>query len=544
MPLWRHKKSGAESGRQHGAEARSVPGWLAIDPFSGVAGLLNRWAVLVLWEALDERVTPRLVEDAVESVKLRGAKLELKAAGQVGWLFLSALRTVYRKTLTHNAEIRKLRDEVAALQERQLLMKEIIESAVTRVDQMEARCTALAVRVAKQKSRQKPKIPSFVQVRALVRKGNWDPYTWNGTVLDNDDDWNWEDEVEVCVAELGGVESGEGSVGEVEGGRENVMEVLPLVQNKSKGVNGGQIQNSHLVRDYTQSELLEITHMFRQMPAEPLFKWLVRLWDTGAEGTYLSPTELLKMGSVTTHAMLGQWLRGAQGQQAFSLMGWLMEGVKQLYPTAIDVEESWGPWHTISEANEQLREMGMQNAAYSQHFFGPDIEPVTAGIRARLIRNAPPLMKGALLALLGPAQGRPVGDVVLLMAQLEGLDRQKSARAVGQDNKYKGGESTIKVARQQMWLAKKEEIVGKPTPYLLNEWKALQRRQKEKEAFDESSPQHHQWKSLRKKKQSQGKIGRCLSQLYIPTRPAMAGKSQTTNYEGQAKPRESEQCKR
>ncbi|KAJ1165322.1 hypothetical protein NDU88_005750 [Pleurodeles waltl] len=109
MPLWGRKKNESESRRQHGAEARSIPGWLATDPFSGVAGLLNRWAALVLWEALDEKVT-LLVEDAVKGVKLRGAKLELKAAGQVGWLFLSALRMVYRKT--------KLRDEVAALQER------------------------------------------------------------------------------------------------------------------------------------------------------------------------------------------------------------------------------------------------------------------------------------------------------------------------------------------------------------------------------------------------------------------------------------------
>ncbi|KAJ1175866.1 hypothetical protein NDU88_001151 [Pleurodeles waltl] len=145
MPLWGHKKSGEESGRQHGAEARSIPVWLATDPFSGVAGLLNRWAVQVLWEALDEKVTPLLVEDVGESVKLRGAKLELKAAGQVGWLFLSAFRTVYRKTLNQDAEIRKLREEVAALQERQFLMKETIESAVTQGDHIEARCTALAV---------------------------------------------------------------------------------------------------------------------------------------------------------------------------------------------------------------------------------------------------------------------------------------------------------------------------------------------------------------------------------------------------------------
>ncbi|KAJ1087958.1 hypothetical protein NDU88_001117 [Pleurodeles waltl] len=265
----------------------------------------------------------------------------------------------------------------------------------------------LAVRVAKQKSRQKPKIPSPVQVRALVRKENWDPYTWNGTVSDNDDDWKWEDEVEVRVAELGGVESGEGSLGEVEGG--SVMEVRPLVQSKSKGVNGGQIQNSCLVSAYKQSEFLEITRMFRQMPAEPLFKWLVRLWDTGADGTYLSPTELLKMGSVTTHAMLGQRLRGAQGQQAFSLMGWLMEGVKQLYPTAIAVEESWGLWHTISEANEQLREMVMQNAVYSQQFLGPDVEPVTAGIRAPVDQECPSTYERCLVGSSRTRSGKTSG---------------------------------------------------------------------------------------------------------------------------------------
>ncbi|KAJ1137526.1 hypothetical protein NDU88_003924 [Pleurodeles waltl] len=162
---------------------------------------------------------------------------------------------------------------------------------------MEAWYTTLAVRVAKQKSRQKPKMPSTVQVRALIRKQknrqkpkipstvqvralvhkeNWDPYTWDGTVSDNDD-WNWEDEVEVRVTELGGVESGEGHVGEIEG---------------EKGVNGGQIQNSRLIRDYTQSELLERTRMFRQMPAEPLFKWLVRSWDTGAKDALQNPFTL------------------------------------------------------------------------------------------------------------------------------------------------------------------------------------------------------------------------------------------------------------
>ncbi|KAJ1177362.1 hypothetical protein NDU88_002621 [Pleurodeles waltl] len=396
MTLWGHKKSEAESGRQHGAEARSIPGWLATDPFSGVAGLLNWWAAQVLWEALDEKVTPLLVEDAVESVKLRGAKLELKAAGQVGWLFLSALRTVYRKTLTQDAEIRKLQDEVAGLQERQLLLNETIESAVTWGDQMEARCTALAVRVAKQKSRQKPKMPSTVQVRALVRKQksrqkpkmsstmqvralvrkqksrqkskihstvqmralvrkeNWDPYTWDGTVSDNDE-WNWEDEVEVCVTELGGVESGEGRVGEIE---------------DEKGVNGGQIQNSRLVRDYTQSELLEITRMFRQMPAEPLFKWLVRLWYTGAKDALQNPftlcpitegdpfeLEMIVQDDVDDVVMWSLWQR--QGKKRVP-QDWALVETERITDDRPVTLKTWvpllGSQNTLEKAGEDLSE--------------------------------------------------------------------------------------------------------------------------------------------------------------------------------------------
>ncbi|KAJ1159897.1 hypothetical protein NDU88_000401 [Pleurodeles waltl] len=88
MPLWGHKKSGAESGRQHGAEARSIPGWLATDPFSGIAGLLNRWAAPVLWEALDEKAARLLVEDAVESVKLRGGEAGAESSRASGMAFL------------------------------------------------------------------------------------------------------------------------------------------------------------------------------------------------------------------------------------------------------------------------------------------------------------------------------------------------------------------------------------------------------------------------------------------------------------------------
>ncbi|KAJ1141036.1 hypothetical protein NDU88_007373 [Pleurodeles waltl] len=163
----------------------------------------------------------------------------------------------------------------STVQERALIRKQKSRQKPKMPSTVQARAL-----IRKQKSRQKPKMPSTVQVRALVRKENWDPYTWDGTVSNNDD-WNWDDEVEVRVTELGGVESGEGHVGEIEG---------------EKGVNGGQIQNSCLVRDYTQSELLERTRMFRQMPADPLFKWLVRSWDTGAKDALQNP---FKLGPIT-----------------------------------------------------------------------------------------------------------------------------------------------------------------------------------------------------------------------------------------------------
>ncbi|KAJ1177510.1 hypothetical protein NDU88_002765 [Pleurodeles waltl] len=206
---------------------------------------------------------------------------------------------VYTQTLILVAHIRKLRDKVAALEGKHLMMRKTVKSTVTRGDQMEARGTSLAVWVAQQKSKRKPRVLSVVHVKALAHKEKWNPNRWIGSVSDSNA-WDWADEVWVQVAEL------EADVGE----REEALKAHHLVQNKSKGMGGGQLENTRLVRDYMQSELLEITHMFKQKPEELLFKRL-RLWDTGADGTFLSPDKLWKMGSVTMHAMLGQRLRGA-----------------------------------------------------------------------------------------------------------------------------------------------------------------------------------------------------------------------------------------
>ncbi|KAJ1198036.1 hypothetical protein NDU88_001880 [Pleurodeles waltl] len=62
-----------------------------------------------------------------------------------------------------------------------------------------------------------------------------------------------------------------------------------------------------------------------------------------------------------------------------------------------------------------------------------------------------------------------------------------------------------------MWIdllnagLKKEEIEGKPTPYLLNKWKALQRSQKEKEEFDEKQPSAPLMEEAEKEKAESGK---------------------------------------
>ncbi|KAJ1155005.1 hypothetical protein NDU88_007742 [Pleurodeles waltl] len=154
--------------------------------------------------------------------------------------------------------------------------------------------------IRKQKSRQKPKIPSTVEVRALVRKENWDPYTWDGTVSDNDD-WNWEDEVEVRVTELGGVESGEGLVGEIEG---------------EKGVNGGQIQNPFTLGPITEGDPFELD-MLVQDDVDDVVMW--SLWQRQGKKRVPQDWALVEIERITGDrpVTLKTWV---------PLLGWTREG--------------------------------------------------------------------------------------------------------------------------------------------------------------------------------------------------------------------------
>lgn len=72
--------------------------------------------------------------------------------------------------------------------------------------------------------------------------------------------------------------------------------------------------------------------------------------------------------------------------------------------------------------------MAMQIGLYMPGFAGPDSLPFSPGMRARLVRGAPPHLKGAIVAILGPAQGHDMGEVVLLLGQLHDMPDEGTPR--------------------------------------------------------------------------------------------------------------------
>ncbi|XP_069488981.1 Friend virus susceptibility protein 1-like [Ambystoma mexicanum] len=318
------------------------------------------------WDMLENDVSPEVNSECLESLPHGKSCKELMAAGSVGWLFLQALWKMLEKDLLKDAQIRKLNDEISLLQKQQIIMRETLES-----------------------SRERSKI----RIQALIRNDTWDPNVWSGDVSDSESEQTfvWDEPLEVRIAELDCFEGEELECVQ----KKCAYPARRLITNKSKGkAGGGNIQNTRIVRHYTQTELLHIGKLFRKRAGKQTLKWLLRVWDTGSDGIFLTPEELLKMGSITTNVMLGHILRGALGQQgSHSLFNWLQTALTNLYASPMDMEEMSGHWNSLPKATDQLREMDLQCAMYSENYAGPDMELFTADMRVRLLRNAPGHMK-------------------------------------------------------------------------------------------------------------------------------------------------------
>ncbi|XP_032992893.1 Friend virus susceptibility protein 1-like [Lacerta agilis] len=412
--------------------------------------MLNWLTLPVFWDSeLDEfgGPTPDAVLKCLQLAGIEGGGQ--KAVTGLGWILLTVLCEVWEQLEATQGRVRQQMEEMAVSKDQQALLREALERARGRGDVAEGRATTMAIRFAKLKHCQQARkgiIPSPYKVRALVASRDWNPETWDGDNWDSgDDECEWTED-----------EEGDESTW--------VAAARPLITNKSKGPPGNPqaTQTTRIVRDCTQQELADVARNNRQNPGERLSQWLVRLWDQGASSIYFTAGELIKLGTLTRDTMINQYLRTPNPGAAASLFEWVAHAVRTRYPAIMDWEEQMPLWHTIDEAVEQLRGMAMQTGLYLQGFVRPDVQCFTAEMRARVMKGAPPHMRGPLLALLGPAQGIAVGEVVVLLSQLGEVHRENVAkprtRAAREGEKFQEVKSrqakkpADKVTRRQMFM--------------------------------------------------------------------------------------------
>uniref|UniRef100_A0A8B9Q9T7 Uncharacterized protein n=1 Tax=Apteryx owenii TaxID=8824 RepID=A0A8B9Q9T7_APTOW len=90
---------------------------------------------------------------------------------------------------------------------------------------------------------------------------------------------------------------------------------------------------------------------YRQPPREGLLEWLLGLWDDGAEAVYFTGEELGRMGALPQHPRLRNTLRTPQQQNRKippSLMEWVRDVLRLIWPTAADINNGLTGWTTIS----------------------------------------------------------------------------------------------------------------------------------------------------------------------------------------------------
>lgn len=261
------------------------------------------------------------------------------------------------------------------------------------------------------------------------------------------------------------------------------------------------------LREYTQTELSDLSKQYRQRPGEPLMSWVLRLWDEGADSVVLSGKEAVAMGVLTHDPQLRQAMRKAREFTVnFSLLDLVRDGIVRVYANPVELENT-NPWRSMREGVSRLREMGcITGLGQMQDWMGPDMEPFTAGLRSKLMKSAPYNLRAPLLSLLGGLglQGK-IHEATTLLSELGDLedggkvkpirtvdelkpkrtDKRKQSAEKGAEKAVKSGEyenkgkTRIVITRKQMWVdllkggVPREEIDGISTAELLKRWKKV-----------------------------------------------------------------------
>uniref|UniRef100_A0A8C0GFW2 Uncharacterized protein n=1 Tax=Chelonoidis abingdonii TaxID=106734 RepID=A0A8C0GFW2_CHEAB len=151
-----------------------------------------------------------------------------------------------------------------------------------------------------------------------------------------------------------------------------------------------------------------------------VLRWLVRVWDNAGQTVLLLRYELQQLGVMAQDAQVRAEMANppnpkdvnGQEEESPSLYRWLTGAVSKAYPSAGELEAQVGPWKTIAEGVQALRQLGMAWAVATGGMDGPDDMPVTKSTKAAFLRTAPDELKPFLLAVVMAAgQGVERGEL-------------------------------------------------------------------------------------------------------------------------------------
>ena len=118
------------------------------------------------------------------------------------------------------------------------------------------------------------------------------------------------------------------------------------------------------------------------------------------------------MSNITTHSALQQCLRGIQGVQgAHFLIDWIILACREVQPNEGYLPGYMGPWKSIEDVQQILRELGMRQAIYIPVFEDPNGATLTARMKYKILQLAPSTWYGTLISTLNPVIRQDIYDV-------------------------------------------------------------------------------------------------------------------------------------
>uniref|UniRef100_A0A8B9QNA2 Uncharacterized protein n=1 Tax=Apteryx owenii TaxID=8824 RepID=A0A8B9QNA2_APTOW len=141
-------------------------------------------------------------------------------------------------------------------------------------------------------------------------------------------------------------------------------------------------------------------------------KWLLRLWDDGADAVYFTKEELSRMEALPQDPRMHNILCTLHQQNqnvSPSLMEWVLGAARLTWPTTADINGGLTAWTTIAAGLNQLWQLGMLSRIYSPEFTGPDQIPMSKTIRNKMLRTALPHLKAMVLPVIVGKQADKCG---------------------------------------------------------------------------------------------------------------------------------------